>query len=424
MAQSHDEFEYKKATGRIDRLEVENFKSYKGHQQIGPFKDFTAIVGPNGSGKSNLMDAISFVLGVRTQQLRGSLKELLYSNSDTAEQAKPRRGYVKLVYETEEGEEVQFSRVIQPSNAEPAATYSSVYKIDDRVVTWDAYSKRLAGFGILVKVRNFLVFQGDIEKVASRSPEQLTQLFEQISGSDALAKDYAEAAAAKETAEAAAGLLFAKKKAVAAERKQKKEQKDEAERHMAALQEQRERRLYYYLWQLYHLQQDEAQALAQQADLAAQLEELTAAAEGFEGQLAAQRQAHGGLVKERMRLEKEQKKLQKKQAAKDPAKARLREEASRLTRKIAAGNADVEALKRRAKAQVKTLAKLKKDLQALQDSRAQLEAQGAGDDAGLQLDAAQLAEYRKLKGEADAKTSRLLQDRTTLEAQLKVCGWG
>uniref|UniRef100_A0A383VHM8 Structural maintenance of chromosomes protein n=1 Tax=Tetradesmus obliquus TaxID=3088 RepID=A0A383VHM8_TETOB len=420
MAQSDDEFEYQRATGRIDRLEVENFKSYKGHQRIGPFKDFTAIVGPNGSGKSNLMDAISFVLGVRTQQLRGSLKELLYSNSDTAEQAKPRRGYVKLVYETEEGEEVHFSRVIQPSSAEQTATYSSVYKVNDKVVTWDGYSKRLAGFGILVKVRNFLVFQGDIEKVASRTPEQLTQLFEQISGSDALVKDYAEAAAAKEKAEASAALLFAKKKAVAAERKQKKEQKEEAERHMAALREQRERRIYYYLWQLFHLQQDEATALAQQSDLAQQLEELNAAAEGFEGQLDEQRRAHSGLVKERLRLEKEQKKLQKKQAAKDPAKARLREETSRLNRKIAAGSAEVEALKRRAKAQAKALAKLRKDLQALQDSRAQLEAEGGADEEGLQMDAAQLAEYRKLKGEADAKTSRLLQDRATLEAQLKV----
>jgi hypothetical protein len=79
---------------------------------------------------------------------------------------------------------------------------------------------------------------------------------------------------------------------------------------------QRERRIYYYLWQLYHLQQDEAQALAQQADLQQQLEELNAAAEGFEAQLAEQRRQHGGLVKERMRIEKEQKKLQKKQAAK------------------------------------------------------------------------------------------------------------
>jgi structural maintenance of chromosome 1 len=36
-------------------------------QVIGPFRDFTAIIGPNGSGKSNLMDAISFVLGVQSR---------------------------------------------------------------------------------------------------------------------------------------------------------------------------------------------------------------------------------------------------------------------------------------------------------------------------------------------------------------------
>jgi structural maintenance of chromosome 1 len=197
MAHSDDEFEYQRATGHIDRLEVENFKSYKGHQQIGPFKDFTAIVGPNGSGKSNLMDAISFVLGVRTQQLRGSLKELLYSNSDTAEQAKPRRGYVKLVYETEEGEEVHFSRVIQPSSAEPTATYSSVYKVNDKVVTWDAYSKRLAGFGILVKVRNFLVFQVGAESSSMLSSFRQSGLWVRVCGSSAGDETAALAAAAR-----------------------------------------------------------------------------------------------------------------------------------------------------------------------------------------------------------------------------------
>lgn len=64
---------------RIERLEIENFKSYRGKQQVGPFHAFTAVIGPNGSGKSNIMDAISFVLGVKGAQLRGSLKELLYS---------------------------------------------------------------------------------------------------------------------------------------------------------------------------------------------------------------------------------------------------------------------------------------------------------------------------------------------------------
>ena len=41
--------------------------------------NFTSIIGPNGAGKSNLMDAISFVLGVKSAQLRSSqLKDLVY----------------------------------------------------------------------------------------------------------------------------------------------------------------------------------------------------------------------------------------------------------------------------------------------------------------------------------------------------------
>ena len=41
--------------------------------------NFTSVVGPNGAGKSNLMDAISFVLGVKSAQLRSSqLKDLVY----------------------------------------------------------------------------------------------------------------------------------------------------------------------------------------------------------------------------------------------------------------------------------------------------------------------------------------------------------
>jgi energy-coupling factor transporter ATP-binding protein EcfA2 len=147
------------AAGRIDRLEISNFKSYKGDHLIGPFKNFTAIIGPNGSGKSNLMDAISFVLGVRTQQLRGNLKELLYHHSEGGVQERPRRGHVKLVYETEEGSQVSFTRAIQPSSGEPDGACTSVYKINDRTVSWEAYSDKLGSFGILVKVRNFLVFQ-------------------------------------------------------------------------------------------------------------------------------------------------------------------------------------------------------------------------------------------------------------------------
>lgn len=83
--------------GRLHRLELENFKSYVGLQIIGPFENFSAIVGPNGSGKSNMMDAISFVLGVQSKHLRSShLKELIFRQDATS--APARRASVKLVY--------------------------------------------------------------------------------------------------------------------------------------------------------------------------------------------------------------------------------------------------------------------------------------------------------------------------------------
>lgn len=81
--------------GYLDKLELENFKSYKGLQVVGPFKKFTAIIGPNGTGrrreneklivfnscagKSNLMDAISFVLGEKTSNLRVKHLRVIYN---------------------------------------------------------------------------------------------------------------------------------------------------------------------------------------------------------------------------------------------------------------------------------------------------------------------------------------------------------
>lgn len=46
--------------GHLKYIEVENFKSYRGKQLIGPFKKFTAIIGPNGSGKKMFQQEFCF----------------------------------------------------------------------------------------------------------------------------------------------------------------------------------------------------------------------------------------------------------------------------------------------------------------------------------------------------------------------------
>lgn len=63
----------------IKTIVCQDFKSYAGKQEIGPFHhSFSAVVGPNGSGKSNLIDAMLFVFGKKAAKMRSkNLKELI-----------------------------------------------------------------------------------------------------------------------------------------------------------------------------------------------------------------------------------------------------------------------------------------------------------------------------------------------------------
>ena len=76
---------YKKSESRIiiEKIILENFKSYAGKKIIGPLHfRFNSVVGPNGSGKSNLMESLLFVFGKRAKKMRLSkLSELIHNSS-------------------------------------------------------------------------------------------------------------------------------------------------------------------------------------------------------------------------------------------------------------------------------------------------------------------------------------------------------
>ena len=68
----------------IEKIVLENFKSYYGRKEIGPLhKCYSAVVGPNGSGKSNLIESLLFVFGKRGKRMRlNKLSELIHSSSE------------------------------------------------------------------------------------------------------------------------------------------------------------------------------------------------------------------------------------------------------------------------------------------------------------------------------------------------------
>jgi len=65
---------------RINRVALTGFKSFRKKTVVPFFDGLTAVVGENGSGKSNLFDAISFVMGRRSSQLRSDRMEHLIFN--------------------------------------------------------------------------------------------------------------------------------------------------------------------------------------------------------------------------------------------------------------------------------------------------------------------------------------------------------
>jgi structural maintenance of chromosome 1 len=61
-------------------------------------------------------------------------------------------------------------------------TGQSTYYLNNKAVQWSAYNAQLETFNILVKAKNFLVFQGDVEGIASQDSKALAKLIDRISG--------------------------------------------------------------------------------------------------------------------------------------------------------------------------------------------------------------------------------------------------
>ncbi|KAG5366437.1 Structural maintenance of chromosomes protein 1 [Yarrowia sp. B02] len=248
--------------GTLKAIELCNFKSYRDTHRVDlGDSSFSAIIGPNGSGKSNMMDAISFVLGVRSSQLRSTqLKDLIYRGRimrgeevSSTQSQEATSAYVLVEYEKSNGDLLKLKRTITPSGA-------SEYRINGKVTSSGEYNATMKKENILVKARNFLVFQGDVEQIASQSPRDLSQLIEITSGSIDLKPEYDRLKEELDVQTERSNAAWQRRRTYNAEKKHYVELKDRYDAYTAKAAERDDAVVQQQLWKLWQAQKIENEA--------------------------------------------------------------------------------------------------------------------------------------------------------------------
>ncbi|XP_053610167.1 structural maintenance of chromosomes protein 1A [Plodia interpunctella] len=394
-------------------IDMENFKSYRGHHRIGPLKSFTAVVGPNGSGKSNFMDAVSFVMGEKTSLLRVKrLSDLIHGASIN----KPvsRSASVTATFILEDMTEKQFQRSV--------IGQSSDHKIDGQSVSVSNYLAELEKLGINVKAKNFLVFQGAVESIAMKNPKERTALFEEISGSGVLKEQYEACRAEVNRADEEAQFSYQKKKGVAAERKEAKFEKDEAEKYTRLKEELVEQKVELQLFHLYHNEKEIQNLEEDQHHKQSELAKVEKKRQKADDALKEKKKESGTIQRELAKIEQEIREVEAEISKKRPTFIKAKERVTHSQKKLESAVKTLEQARKAHEAHQADIKKLEDELKLVEEQKAEWEASvGTGHTgrADVHLEEAQIREYEELKMEASRQAARYLQELDSVNREQK-----
>jgi structural maintenance of chromosome 1 len=393
------------------------------------------------------MDAISFVLGIKSSHLRSAhLRDLVYrgrvlktskinddgsaapavanghdgddQDDDTQSQKPgrndPKSAWVMAVYEDDAGDEQRWKRTITSQGA-------SEYRINDRVVSAVQYNDSLEAENILIKARNFLVFQGDVEAIASQSPKDLTRLIEQISGSLEYKAEYERLQQEAEQAAETQTYNLHRRRGINSEIKQYQEQKKEAEAFQAKADERDDAIVTHILWKLYHFQRviDESTASIQEHQ--ENLKEFRRGVAKYEASLDEARTSQSKTSREVAKIERSIKKKEKDIEDTENKLVPIEEKVDQTTGEIAKIRRRAADVIKERDAQAAQIETEKKQLNVVEKARKQFEIQWQETlkKRGKQLSDADFKEYNSLRAQVVAKTSSNQSKLDTLVRQMK-----
>lgn len=298
---------------------------------------------------------------------------------------------------------------------------TSQYRINNEVVSSQHYERVLKDENILIKARNFLVFQGDVEAIAAQSSKDLSRLIEQISGSLQYKNDYERLKEAQEKSAELSSLTFNKKRNYNAEIRQYKFQANEVEKFNQMIADRDNALSIQALWKLYHLEQSkktiesELTNLNQEADTRKiEVENLQEESLGVREEYA---KANIAVQEKEQQIKQQEKVLADKNKSLLPVDQKILITESNL-RKIVARVAKLEEERNHQEAQINNLEEDIRIATAAKEDfeRKFLEQTNA---AGLRLSDEDNAEYEQLKAQFAEATAERQSEIDNYNRQLK-----
>lgn len=382
------------------------------------------------------MDAISFVLGIKSSHLRSAhLRDLVYrgrvlrtstingdgsatnagvnghANGDgasedestqtgTQERHDPKSAWVTAVYEDDAGEEQFWKRTITNQGV-------SEYRINDRVVTAQQYNEVLEAENILIKARNFLVFQGDVEAIASQSPKDLTRLIEQISGSLEYKAEYERLKEAQDEALENQTYSLHRRRGINSELKQYEEQKREAENYSKKADERDQAIVTHILWKLYRFQRVIEESETEMERHQEELKEHRRSIEKYEHDLDEAKKEQTKVGKEVAKAEKQIKIKEKEIEGKENGLVPIAEKIDISRKSITTCEKRVADISKERDSHAASIKQSTKDLKVIEKAQAQWdkERRRLAEQEGRELNEADIQQYNSLKVDVNKRTA-------------------
>jgi len=382
------------------------------------------------------MDAISFVLGIKSSHLRSThLRDLVFRgrvlrtskiNGDgsatmngvnghtdrdegsdgedraigTQERNDPKSAWVMAVYEDDAGDRQYWKRTITNQGV-------SEYRINDRVVTAAQYNEALEAENILIKARNFLVFQGDVEAIASQSPRDLTRLIEQISGSLEYKADYDRLKEAQEEALEIQTSNLHKRRAINSEIKQYTDQKNEADNYAKKADERDQAIVTHILWKLYHFQRVIEESGAEIQKHQEELKEQRRGIEKYDKALEEAKRDQAKVGRDVSKSEKNIKQKEKDIEKKENGLVPIAEKIDITNKNLGKYNGRIAIISKERDVHASNVKQATKDLKVVEKAQAQWESdfRKLAEQEGRELSETDLQTYNRLKEDVNKRTS-------------------